>query len=210
MLTFDEAIEYWDRRHQREDRLRSGGDIDLSPEANEIFYAMRLGKLLGLVGDRTDARVPLFTLDAGCGKGYFSEALQRCGHRVTGIDASASAIEHCRRIGEADYHHSTLDAYTGQWLYDVVYSVDVLFHILDDAVWERSMVNLASHVRLGGKLIVTDLASTSRVPMGDHVLHRPHDAYLDVLRTRGFELAGFEPYRFQGNGIGFYCFVRKG
>jgi 2-polyprenyl-3-methyl-5-hydroxy-6-metoxy-1,4-benzoquinol methylase len=208
VLRTDEALEYWDRRHEREGWLRSGGDIGLSAELNEMFYVIRLAKLISLIGPRTSPSVPLFTLDGGCGKGYFSEALQRCGHRVTGIDASAHAIEHCRRTGNARYEQSSLHSFSSPWLYDVVYAVDVLFHILDDDVWKRSLVNLASLVRLSGLLIVTDVPGDSVETKGNYIVHRPRAAYLDTLSSLGFRLRSVVPYQFLGNDIGFYCFVR--
>jgi 2-polyprenyl-3-methyl-5-hydroxy-6-metoxy-1,4-benzoquinol methylase len=208
VLTTEQAIDYWDRRHQREGLLRSGGDIGLSPEANEIFYASRLGKLLDLVGLGTSDVAPRFMLDAGCGKGWFSEAMQRCGQHVTGVDASAAAVEHCRRMGTADYVQSTLDAFTSPWLYDVVYSVDVLFHLVDDHMWRRSLLNLASLVRLSGKLIVTDVPGTSTEVKGDYIVHRPHATYVSALTPAGFKLTRLVPYNFGDNAIAFACYVR--
>src|SRR4029078_7360451 len=120
---------------------------------NEIFDALRLGRLIDIVGDHGFATAPLRVLDAGCGKGYFARALATFGHDVDGIDTSADAIEECerRRVGRERYAVSPLDAWHPPRLYDVVLSVDVLFHIMDDAVWERSVRNLAPLTPVGGR-----------------------------------------------------------
>jgi SAM-dependent methyltransferase len=208
LLTPDEAIAYWDRRHQRESELRSGGDIGLDAAGNEIFYATRLGKLLEIIGDNPNPQEPPFVLDAGCGKGYFSRSLERCGFRVEGIDTSDSAIEFCRDQGSGNYAVSTLSGWRSPWLYDAVFSIDVLFHILDDAEWKASLENLASLVRLAGKLIVTDEYEDVRRQAGNYIVHRARPEYIGELGDAGFALREFRPYAFRANKIGFYVFVR--
>ena len=50
LLPPDDALRYWDDRHRSHGELQSGGHIGLSEAANEIFYRVRLGKLLELIG----------------------------------------------------------------------------------------------------------------------------------------------------------------
>jgi SAM-dependent methyltransferase len=102
----------------------------------------------------------------------------------------------------------TLDQWDSPWLYDAVYSADVLFHILDDGIWRRSLVNLASLVRFGGTLVVTDENRAQPHPRGNYILHRPPDTYLAALQPRGFSYRGFRPYGFRGNEVGFHVFTR--
>lgn len=237
LLTTEEAAAYWDARHRREDDLRSGGNRGLDYAGNEMFYARRLGTLLELIGDQGSASEPMFVLDAGCGKGQFARALARCGHRVDAIDASPSAIEYARTTDppvfppEGDKEESpdgeharepaaepagppprwavcTLDQWDSPWLYDAVYSIDVLFHILDDGAWRRSLDNLASLVRFGGTLVITDEDCSRPHRRGNYILHRPPAAYLARLLPRGFSYRGFRPYGFRGNEVGFHVFTR--
>ncbi len=208
LLSRDEAVRYWDNRHRAQDDLRSGGDIGLGDAANEIFYLTRLGKLLEIIGDRNSVREPQFVLDAGCGKGYFARALVRCGFRVEGIDTSPAAIEFCQSHGPGRYEVASLADWRSPWLYDVVYSVDVLFHVLDDADWAASVENLASLVRLGGKLVITDQRNERRRQLGNYIVHRAEMEYTELLARCGFTLDEFRPYDFQDNEIGFLVFVR--
>jgi 2-polyprenyl-3-methyl-5-hydroxy-6-metoxy-1,4-benzoquinol methylase len=210
LLTAEQAVRYWDERHRTRSTLRSGGHIGLDEATNQIFYYTRLGKLLEIIGDRNSPEEPLFLLDAGCGKGMFASALVTCGYAVEGIDASPTAIEFCRANGPGRYEVSTLADWRSPALYDVVYAVDVLFHLVDDDDWRLSLDNLASLVRIGGKLIVTDEGSESRREAGDYIVHRPLSDYEERLSWRGYVLSETRPYHFRDNAISFLVFTRRG
>ena len=70
-----DTAELWDRRHKQVDDLRSGGHIGYDAGSNGILYAVRLGKLITIIGDLTHSSAPLRVLDAGCGKGWFARAM---------------------------------------------------------------------------------------------------------------------------------------
>jgi SAM-dependent methyltransferase len=204
----EDAIRYWDDRHRSLGDLRSGGHIGLSEAANEIFYRVRLGKLLELIGNLNAPSEPMFVLDAGCGKGRFARELAACGFCVDGIDASDAAISASRAAGGGRFQVSTLVAWRSPTLYDVVMSIDVLFHILDEDEWASSVRNLASLTRLGGQLIVTDENRDDPRPAGTYIVHRPRAAYADLLGD-GFRFVAFTPYQFRENAVGFLQFVRE-
>lgn len=209
-LGVDEAISFWDQRHLQHDELLSGGDLTYDRATNEAFYAMRLGRLLDIMGASASAVAPLRVLDAGCGKGWFARALTRCGHRVDGIDSSEAAIQECRRLAiDADrYAVSRLDAWAPAYLYDVVLAVDVLFHLMDDGLWRDSVVNLAALVRLGGMLVLSDHDAGADHLWGQYQVTRSRQGYLDVVLPLGFSYLGFDPYRFRDNAAGFHVFGR--
>jgi 2-polyprenyl-3-methyl-5-hydroxy-6-metoxy-1,4-benzoquinol methylase len=208
-LSRQEAIQYWDARHRAEGDLRSGGHIGWDAQANEAFYLRRAALLLKLIGDRVGRSDPLFALDAGCGKGEFARILTRCGLVVDGIDASPEAIAFCQRQGGGGrFMVSTLADHRQPFLYDVVYSVDVLFHILEDDDWERSLRNLASLVRLAGRLIVADEDRATPRAAGNYIVHRPRTAYTSVLEPLGFVFESFTPYEFRENAVGLLSFAR--
>jgi SAM-dependent methyltransferase len=207
-LSREGAIQYWDDRHRRETDLRSGGHIGWDASANEAFYVRRMASLLQVIGDRVDGSSPVLALDAGCGKGLISRGLANCGLIVDGIDASPEAIAYCWEHGPGRYEVSTLADFNNPYLYDVVYSVDVMFHILEDADWEASLRNLASLVRLTGKLVVADEAGEARRPAGNYIVHRPLADYTTVLEPLGFRFQAFRPYDFRENAVGLLVFAR--
>jgi len=209
LLTADEAVDYWEGRHRAQGDLRSGGDVGLDEAANQIFYYTRLGRLLEIIGDRNSLNEPLFLLDAGCGKGLFARALVKCGFEVDGIDTSPTAIEFSRANGLGRYEVSSLADWRSPILYDVVYAVDVLFHLIDDDDWRASLDNLASLVRIGGKLVITDERNEVRRQAGNYIVHRAFTEYIDALAVRGLSLREFRPYGFRDNRIGFLVFARN-
>jgi len=209
-LGVEEAIAFWDDRHLNQGELLSGGDLTYDHASNEAFYALRLGRLLDIIGASASAVSPLRVLDAGCGKGWFTRALTRCGHRVDGIDSSEAAIHECRSlaVGNDRYEACRLNAWAPTYLYDSVVAVDVLFHIMDDRVWRASVVNLAALVRLGGLLVVTDHDDDADHEWGEYQVTRSRQRYLDVVPPLGFSYLGFRPYRFRDNAAGFHVFRR--
>ncbi|MFY1691502.1 class I SAM-dependent methyltransferase [Plantactinospora sp. WMMB782] len=211
LLSAEENAAYWDDRHRREGDLRSGGDTSFDEPTNRMFYILRLSLLLDIVGHQSDPVAPLFLLDAGCGKGWFSRELARFGHQVDGIDASESALTHCRRRGGgARYFRSTLSGWRSPWPYDLVLAVDVLFHVLDDGQWEQSVRNLASLVRFRGRLVVADWGEDGDRAYGNYQVARGRQRYLPLARECGLRFDGWRPYAFRGNPNGFYVFTRTG
>jgi 2-polyprenyl-3-methyl-5-hydroxy-6-metoxy-1,4-benzoquinol methylase len=209
LLTAVGAVRYWEERHRTQGELRSGGHIGLDEAANQIFYFTRLGMLLRIIGVRNSVSAPLFLLDAGCGKGQFVRALVSCGFAVDGIDTSPTAIDFCRASGPGRYEVSSIADWRSPTLYDVVYSVDVLFHLVDDDDWAASLDNLASLVRLGGKLVITDEHAEVRRQAGNYIVHRASTEYVEALGRRGFALREFVPYAFRDSRIGFLIFIRQ-
>lgn len=209
VLSAEAAIDYWDRRHRARGPLLSGGHLGFDHATNEIFYALRLGRLVDGIGDISSTAAPLRVLDAGCGKGYFSRAMASFGHRVEGIDASDHAVSQCQaeRVGGDSYHRSLLADWRPPYLYDVVFSVDVLFHIMDDDLWEASVRNLASLVRWGGRLLLADHDEATDRVWGDYQKTRAGHRYRTVLEG-AVRSDGFLAYRFRDSQVGFHTFTR--
>jgi len=211
LLSAEQAAAFWDARHQRETDLRSGGDVSFDEATNRMFYIRRLGLLLEIIGDQSHPAAPLFVLDAGCGKGWFARELARFGHAVDGIDLSPSALAHCRREGGGpQYFRSSLVDWRSPWLYDVVLAIDVLFHVMDDAEWERSVRNLASLVRLTGRLVLADWGRDHDHVFGNYQVVRSRLRYQHLLAECGLRADGWLPYRFRGSPLGFHVYTRIG
>lgn len=103
--------------------------------------------------DRFDARS---VLDLGCGNGWLTAALSRCGFDVCGLDISRSGIE-IARAAHSDVNFHLADALLpppADWCgrFDAVVAVESVDHV----VQPRQLLNHARQMlRPGGLLLVT-------------------------------------------------------
>jgi 2-polyprenyl-3-methyl-5-hydroxy-6-metoxy-1,4-benzoquinol methylase len=176
----------WDRRHRELGLLTPGRDRSLNDHDNHALYLTTLGQLLTIIGPYSSEVAPLEVLDAGCGKGFFSENLARCGHQVVAVDPSPTALASVSRPLLATYRQSTIAQFLWPGQFDVVCAIDVMFYIRDDDEWAESVRSLASFVRFPGQLIVVDHNKAARRESGDHMVHRPPQSYQALLGPIGF------------------------
>lgn len=132
-------------------------------------------------------------LDFGCGTGYGSALVTRAGATFDGVDGSSAAIDYA----EATFARSGVRFFVADLLaplpppiraasYDVVFSSEVLEHVVDPFALVRSM---AGFVRAGGSCFVgtpNRLWSKANMPGGgllatSHVMEFTPDALLGLL-----------------------------
>jgi 2-polyprenyl-3-methyl-5-hydroxy-6-metoxy-1,4-benzoquinol methylase len=143
-------------------------------------------------------------LDAGSGNGDSAFRLARRYARATihGVDVDGEHVAACQaRLGanplsNLTFAQADLTESQGMEAYDLIYSVDVLEHILDD---RAVLTNLARALRPGGWLIIhTPLTpqqhwlrrfDLERCPRSDHVRqgYKKGDL-LDKVRATGLEI----------------------
>jgi 2-polyprenyl-3-methyl-5-hydroxy-6-metoxy-1,4-benzoquinol methylase len=176
------------------------------------FNAVRVGRLLDLLGTRAEPAAPLRLLDAGCGTGWLTRTLASFGHQVDGIDSAEAAVAACRDQSRADgrdrYFLSRLDTWAPSYVYDAVVSLDVLLHIVEDSIWEASVVNLSSLVRSRGRLVLADHDLAEDHIWGEHQVSRARQRYVELLGAEGLLYRRFVPYQFRDNDAGFHVFDR--
>ena len=206
----DEASDLGDGRLRKDGELHSGGDAAYDEATNEAFHALRLGRLLDILGTSLSLEAPLRLLDAGCGTGRFTRALTRWGHNVDGIDSSPSAVEGCRAeaVGPERYSVGEPAHWRSPHLYDGVLAMDVLLHLTEDEVWRRSVTNLASLVRLGGLLALADHDAPPEHLDGAHHVVRVSTDYTSLVLPLGFRYQGFVAYRFRDHPAGLHVLRR--
>jgi glycosyltransferase involved in cell wall biosynthesis len=132
---FRSSSHYWERRYQRGETSGAG-----SYGRYAEFKAEVLNRFVAANGILTVA-------EFGCGDG---NQLKKCTFaQYLGIDISPAAVEMCRRM----YHHDqtkTFLAYTGaeavalirQFGAALTISLDVIYHLVEDAVFEEHITNL--------------------------------------------------------------------
>jgi 2-polyprenyl-6-hydroxyphenyl methylase / 3-demethylubiquinone-9 3-methyltransferase len=141
------ASRWWDRNAE----FRALHDIN----------PVRTGWIAG-IASLDGARV----LDIGCGGGLLAEALAAAGARVTGIDASATAIEvarqHARASGRLiEYRCCTAEEYLASEPapFDIVTCLEMLEHVPDPMAVVTCMGQL---VRPGGDVFLSTLNRTTK------------------------------------------------
>jgi SAM-dependent methyltransferase len=204
-----DPIGFWDQRHATFDPWRSGGDRGISPEENFEFYAVRLGRLLELIRWNVSAERGLRILDAGCGRGHLTDGLRRCGHRVVGIDSSATAVAWARETYGDPFVECRLDDLRPEALFDVVVCVDVLFHVLDDGAWRAALAAFSRYAGADAALIVTDVFPARRYNVQNYIVHRSADEYEAALAEHDFARVALVPYRFGSNPNQFAVYRRS-
>lgn len=181
--------EFWDRRLAQQFDLRGTGQPGLSAAYNLACYDLRravLEKALRAADFDPRGRT---VLDVGCGSGFFTAYYLSRGARLTGIDIAPTSIERLQarhpeaRFLLADVSEAALDG-----RYDLVNAFDVLYHITDDARWERAVRTLAAAVEPGGLLVLTDTFPPpgAAIAEAEHNRMRPLERYLPLLEAAGF------------------------
>jgi SAM-dependent methyltransferase len=188
-----DAHGYWQARHRKYgDDLRGVGNVSLPSEANERQIhqkALLLAHLLGRLGVARGARV----LDAGCGRGYLTMLLAQVGFDCVGCDVSPDAIENAHGRDRVAYVQSPLATLELGETFAAVLCIDVLYHVVDDAEWQRSLAALHAHTQPGGHLCIVEnlTAEPSHSP---HCRWRTIADYEACCRQRGSRIVGVETY----------------
>jgi 2-polyprenyl-3-methyl-5-hydroxy-6-metoxy-1,4-benzoquinol methylase len=189
---------YWERRHLRAGATLEGvGLMGLGADGNALDYEKKWGHV-GAILERLRPSEGRSLLDAGCGIGWFSERAAALGFQVEGVDFSAAAIETARAGVEADirWHVNELHTFEPGRRYDVVMCIDVLFHVVDDELWEATVRRLASLVGGDGCLLIQEQlrnqADPPATPSVTHVRRRTLGDYLETLD--GWQLIEHDTY----------------
>jgi SAM-dependent methyltransferase len=156
---------YWERRFQSGPSLDTVGWLGLGLAFNRWMYRVRSSIF------RTRVRRALRAcgiapqtakvLDVGSGSGFYLDLWQRMGVRkISGCDLTQAAVAKLQglfpgvEVSQADIGDERVPFEPAS--FDAISCMDVLFHIVDDARYERAIRTCASLLRPGGILVFTD------------------------------------------------------
>lgn len=198
--TYDNPEAYWQQRLSTDFNLTGVGHVDLGHNYNRFLYRARLDALERVVrhcGIQLGPEKSI--LDVGCGNGFYTEVARTHGVRnYVGLDISEKSVgELTRRY--TGYRFVRADVSGGcvpiKEEFDIILAADVLFHITDDFRFNTAISNMASLLKEGGFLILSDVfpASGNTITPAGHVCHRSLSVYEDVFGTCALGRLHIEP-----------------
>jgi SAM-dependent methyltransferase len=187
-----QPVRYWEEMHRSNVGFAAVGFGVLGTPFNTWMYRVRrrvLRRALRRAAIRADGAS---VLDVGTGTGFYVREWQRLrAGTVTGVDVSAAAVERLREeipeatFLEADISDPSADALRDD--YDIVSAFDVLFHIVDDARFDRAIEHLGRLTRRGGHLLLSENFLRGATVRTDHQVSRTRAEIDRALSGAGFE-----------------------
>ncbi|MHC1729161.1 MAG: class I SAM-dependent methyltransferase [Syntrophobacteraceae bacterium] len=181
------ADEYWKSRHRDpsyERNISSVGLKSFSNRANYFIYKIvmdQYGKVLSRLKLEKNTRF----LDAGAGIGMFSQFLREKGFDVTALDVSPVALDKISNPEVKKIVGSLSETVFPPDSFDVVHCFDVLYHIIEDQLWESAIAGLCDCSRRYVVLHERFLRFDQIIP-SKHIKMRPYRKTLKILNKRGF------------------------
>lgn len=176
---------FWNTRYV-DFSLRESGIKSLTPAYSELLYCCKRNAYLNAIGGLR-ARQGLSILDGGCGQGFFAGVVKDTfsAPAYTGLDLSEKAVAFLRQQ-HPDFTWVCCDLadqnLTLSGPYDLVQSIEVLHLIIDDDNQRQAIANLASAMRPGATLILTDTLPRTRYMANDYIAFRPLGHYQQLAR----------------------------
>jgi hypothetical protein len=163
---YDSSANYWDRRYSEGGTSGPGSDGPLAE-----FKAEVLNQFLA----ESDVRS---VIEFGSGDG--SQLAKLSVQTYIGLDVSPLAIAKCQDMYGGDatkrfFLHPAEDVTLGEapFLSDAVLSIDVIFHLTEDDVYDRYMADLFKSARHWVVLYTSDSDTFREHPEHPHMRHHP-------------------------------------
>jgi SAM-dependent methyltransferase len=132
----------------------------LSQYYDELTYDMPYGLWLDIINHYKTSQSSV--LDIGCGTGELTKSLNF--EEVTGLDISETMVNIARsKSPDIEYHVGNMTDFSlGQTFDMATATVDVMNYLSDEAVFVKTLKNIASHLKDGG-LFIFDVHSVYKM-----------------------------------------------
>ncbi len=153
---------YWDQRYLR------GGDSGAGSQGR--LAAFKAATINRIVAENAVGSV----LELGCGDGRQLALADYPAY--IGVDVSPASVDRCRDLFATDASKRFLLAGTDDpGMADLVLSLDVIFHLVEDDVFHEYMTTLFAHA---SRLVVIYASDRDEVTRDSHVRHRAVSAWV--------------------------------
>jgi SAM-dependent methyltransferase len=181
-----DPIRYWNDRVHPEATLADTGVQGYSLNYNKKLYQLKTMAFKRILTPYADSFRGQPVLNVGCGIGFFENWLERVyDMRASGVDVSLKLVEALKRR-YSKRHYEYWDFADGaspnlpMESFQLITFIDVLYHIIDDQRWFRTVQNAVCHLRLGGFVLITDITN-GQACSAPHVRFRSLEAYEEIL-----------------------------
>ena len=187
------AKDYWEKRLAKTKGLAGVGYAGLGGSFNRWMYRVRRRIFLSSVKKHKALLAGKRILDIGCGTGFYIERWEELGFtEITGVDLTEVAVERLstaypnHRFVQADITSQTLPFSSDE--FDVISAFDVLFHVVDDELFEGALKNIHSLLAPKGFFIWSDNFLKERRVLAEHQVCRSLDEVEYLCGEIGFEI----------------------
>jgi hypothetical protein len=190
-MSADAQTEYWNRRAKYQFHYKGETFYTITPIP---LYFYRRKRLLDSLAPLVEPKQVQSICDFGCGDGWYIQFFDRCfpGKRWTGIDISQGMLDQAIvRSPNARFMLFPSENQEGflrqpglVGAFDLVYSIAVFAHILNDADVAGLFCGLAETLSAGGKLVIFEQTGPRRVA-GSSFCRRLSSDYKRIAESCG-------------------------
>ena len=188
--------QYWEERLRKSYSLAGVGYLRLGARYNAWMYRVRARVFARVARELREDWRAARVLDVGSGTGFYVDQWHRLGaERVTGLDLTEVAVQRLRTAFPNDtFHRLDIGAMLPEnspvaaGRYDAVSAMDVLFHIVEDAAFDRALSNLAMLLQPGGWLLWSDNFVHHGTERVQHQVSRSLEESQAAVRRAGLEI----------------------
>ena len=187
---------YWKARHVGSANLKASGIKSIKVKSNEYVYKMLADQYLKLLHGMEISGVKS-VIDCGFGDGYFLDFFEKNfpDLDVHGVDISPAAKDKVKFKKKDNLYIGDLTKFQSDKKFDIVHCFDVLYHVLSDDDYEKSLTNIA---KLSQKYVILHERFFDKAPAisAKHVRMRRSDYTNQILNSHGFYLIKEIPSHF--------------
>ncbi len=199
---------YWEERLAAKNNLQGVGYLSLGKIFNVWSYKTRKFSFNFHLDKNNISFKGKKAIDIGSGTGFWIETLKEKGATpITGVDLTEVAVKSLKEtfpyadFKQGDIGEQQLPVGVEAGAYDVVTCIDVLFHVVDDARFEKAIANISSLLKPGGYFIFSDLFLTdNRTIRGRHQVMRSETTLLNLFKKYNLDVVDRGPFLYLSNG----------
>jgi SAM-dependent methyltransferase len=191
--------QYWEDRLSGDFSLRGVGYSLLGTQYNKWLYRLRDRVLRRALAIPQVHLSNVDVIDVGSGTGFYIDFWRRTHARsVSGCDLTETSVSRLRaEFPDHNFYQLDIGADLPTELagkFDVVSAFDILFHIVDEARYEKAFHNFSLMLRPGGLLCFSEIYLHRETDRRVHVVFHSLSHIERLLSKSGFEILVRRPF----------------